>query len=51
MVAKFLEADLLGRKQNRKNRRAETGAFFKCKAKQIRAEEQKQEKSIRTKGD
>jgi hypothetical protein len=51
MVAKFLEADLLGRKQNRKNRKGETGAFFKCKAKQRRAEEQKQQKSIRTKGD
>jgi hypothetical protein len=40
MVAKFLEADLLGRKQNRKNRMGETGAFLKCKAKQRRAEEQ-----------
>jgi hypothetical protein len=51
MVAKFLKADLLGRKQNRKNVKGETGAILKCKAKQRRAEEQKQEKSIRTKGD
>jgi hypothetical protein len=51
MVAKFLEADLLGRKQNRKNRKGETGAFLKCKAKQRRAEEQKQQKSMRTKGE
>jgi hypothetical protein len=41
MVAKFLKADLLERKQNRKNRKGETGAFLKCKAKQRRAEEQK----------
>jgi hypothetical protein len=51
MVAKFLKADLLGRKQNRKNRKGETGAILKCKAKQTRAEEKKQQKSITTKGD
>jgi hypothetical protein len=32
MVAKFLKADLLGRKQKRKNRKGETGAILKCKA-------------------
>jgi len=51
MVAKFLKADLLGRKKNRKNRKGETGAILKCKAKQRRAEEKKQQKSITTKGD
>jgi hypothetical protein len=39
MVAKFLKADLLGRKQNRKNRKGETGAILKCKAEQSRREE------------
>jgi hypothetical protein len=51
MVAKFLKADLLGRKQNRKNGKGETGAILKSKAEQSRAEEKKQQKSIRTKGD
>ncbi len=51
MVAKFLEVDLLGREQRTKNRKGETGDFLKCKAMQRRAEEQKQLKSIRTKGD
>jgi hypothetical protein len=41
MVAKFLKADLLGRKQNRKNGKGETGAIFKCKAKQSRAEQKR----------
>ncbi len=41
MVAKFLKADLIGRKQNSKNRKGETGAILKCKAEQSRAEQKR----------